>query len=215
MLSSTAWHQLTTPAGPSPYIAGSWLLVGGQTAPSVLDRGHLPTCPTSLFAVNHAHQCAWSATLHLNIDLSLTVLRTSPDKYHNIYGLVQSHPECTPNTCKYLNCYTCMMDEYTFKWFPTSLQCIPPLNMSMSHSQYLLFRNSGIVNTGISELSLCISMGVRHTVWPINLVNKGVNNKLIPLFFLLQGTPMNINRPVHQASGGTWRAYSTQRVKKR
>ena len=44
---------------------------------------------------------------------------------------------------------TCMMDEYTFKWLPTSLQCIPPWNMSMAHSQYLLFRN-----TGFSELSL-------------------------------------------------------------
>ena len=62
---------------------------------------------------------------------------------------------------------TCMMDEYmyTFKWLPTSLQCIPPWNMSMAHSQYLLFRrNSGIVNTGFSELSLYIYMGVRHTV---------------------------------------------------
>ena len=92
----------------SPYIAGSRLLVRGQTAPRVLERGHLPTCPTSLSADSPAHQCAWSATLHLNIDLSLTVLRTtSPDKYRNIYGQVQSRPECTPNTCKYLNCYTC------------------------------------------------------------------------------------------------------------
>ena len=46
---------------------------------------------------------------------------------------------------------------------PTSLQCIPLLNMSMSHSQYLLFRNSGIVNTGFSEFPLYIYMVVRHT----------------------------------------------------
>ena len=59
---------------------------------------------------------------------------------------------------------TCMTDEYTFKRLPISLQCIPPLNMSISRSQYILFRNSGIVNTGILELSLCIYMGVRHTV---------------------------------------------------
>ena len=40
----------------------------------------------------------------------------------------------------------------------------PTMNMSMAHSQYLLFHNSGIVNTGISELSLYIYIGVRHTV---------------------------------------------------
>ena len=48
VLSSAAWHQLTPPAGPSLYI----FLLGGQTAPSVLDRGHLTTCPTSLSAVS-------------------------------------------------------------------------------------------------------------------------------------------------------------------
>ena len=87
---------------------------------------------------------------------------------------------------------TCMMAEYTYKWLPTSLHCIPPLNMSMAHSQYLS-RNSGIVNTCISEFGL---------------VNKGVNNKFSHLFVSvnnivhMQGTPMNKNISVRQASGG-------------
>ena len=99
VLSSTAWHQLTAPAGPSPYIAGSWLLVRGQTALRVLERGHLPTCPTSLSADSPAHQCARSATLRLNIDMSLTVSRTtsptsiiiSTDKYNPIRSVPQIH----------------------------------------------------------------------------------------------------------------------------
>ena len=43
----------------------------------------------------------------LNIDLHLTVREQQVQtSNHNIYGQVQSRPEYTPNTCKYLNCYT-------------------------------------------------------------------------------------------------------------
>ena len=47
----TSWSRhggQTATAGPSPYIPTSWSRHGGQTATSVPDRGHLPTCPTSL-----------------------------------------------------------------------------------------------------------------------------------------------------------------------
>ena len=46
---------------------------------------------------------------------------------------------------------------------PTSLQCFTALSMSICNSQYLS-RNSGVVNTGISELSLP-SYGVWFLLW--------------------------------------------------
>ena len=98
--------------------------------------------------------CSWYPGLKATIICSLYVLMVTTDEESS---LSKSWKNILGQT-------TCMLDEYTFKWLPTSLQCIPPLHMSMSHSQYLLFRNSGIVNTGIAELSLCISMWVRHTV---------------------------------------------------
>ena len=101
--------------------------------------------------------CSWYPGLKATIICSLYVLMVTTDEESSLS--FQSLGRIF-----WGKLHTCMMDEYTFKWLPTSLQCILPLNMSMSHSQYLLFRNSGIVNTGISELSLCISMGVRHTV---------------------------------------------------
>ena len=54
------------------------------------------------------------------------------------------------------------MDEYTIQVAPNSLQCIPALKMSMTHSQYLS-HNSGFVHTGISEWSLCFHMGFGST----------------------------------------------------
>ena len=122
--------------------------------------------------------CSFYPGLKATIICLLYVLMVSHNRWGELFVLPKSWKNILGQT-------TCMMEEYTFKWLPTSLPCITPLNMSMSHSQYLLFRNSGIVSTGISEVSLCIYMGVRHTVWPINLVNKGVNYNLISLFFLL------------------------------
>ena len=119
--------------------------------------------------------CSWYPGLEAIIICSLYVFMVTTDEESSLsFQILELYSGET----------TCMTDEYTFKRLPISLQCIPPLNMSISRFQYIPFRNSGIVNTDILELSLCTSMGVRHTVWPINygLVNKGANNKLIPLF---------------------------------
>ena len=73
----------------------------------------------------------------------------------------------------------------TFKWLPTSLQCITALNMSMTHYQYLFLNsmNSGIVNT---EFQNCLYTflwefvnGLTHK---LGFGEKDVNNKVIPLF---------------------------------
>ena len=141
MLSSTAWHQLTTPAGPFPDIArtftaghmpagnlsvasesadqlyalylGSWSAV--KPHPVSSNEG-MPTCPASLSGVSPAHQCAWSATLRLNIDLFWeqqvqTNIVISTDKYNPIRSVPQTHVNTpiatyTLNTCKHLKCYT-------------------------------------------------------------------------------------------------------------
>ena len=84
---------------PTNSILISWILVGGQTAPGVFDLGYSPTCPTSSSAVSPAHQCAWPATLRLNIDMSLTVLRKqvqtsntkSTDKCNPVRSIPQTH----------------------------------------------------------------------------------------------------------------------------
>ena len=55
-----------------------------------------------------------------------------------------------------------MLNEYTFKWLPTSLQCFPALSMPICNSQYIS-RNSGFVNIGISDC-LCLLTGFGWTV---------------------------------------------------
>ena len=93
-----------------------------------------------------------------------------------------------------------MLNEYTFKWLPTSLQCFPALSMPICNSQYIS-RNSGFVNTGISELSLpsygvwldCCSLPVTLFDPDISVsqicktpsVKNGVNNKFITIFSVM------------------------------
>ena len=80
-----------------------------------------------------------------------------------------------------------MLNEYTFKWLPISLQCFPALNMPICNSQYIS-RSNGFVNTGISELSLPSYGGLVWTVAVYRshyMTHWGVNIKLITILSVI------------------------------
>ena len=93
VLSSTAWHQLTAPAGPSPYIAGSWLLVRGDVGGRRFSVGEFHAASKTLSA-NGSHLNAWG--------FDISAAEFPQQKKTCVFGVNESFHTATndKHTCK-------------------------------------------------------------------------------------------------------------------